>query len=107
MEEMLSQPRAEGDTAPSDAQRDYSGVAVLLPCHNEAVTVQKVVADFQAALPGARIYVFDNNSTDGTGDLADSAGAMVVLPKMEIPGVGYCAMFLDPDRIPVGIFQPL
>ena len=39
-------------------------VAVLIPCHNEAVAIPKVVADFRAALPGATIFVYDNNSTD-------------------------------------------
>jgi glycosyltransferase involved in cell wall biosynthesis len=52
-------------------------VAVLVPCRNEAPTVARVVADFRAALPGCRIYVYDNGSSDGTGDLARSAGALV------------------------------
>jgi len=41
-------------------------IAVLIPCYNEATTIGKVVADFRAALPNALIYVYDNNSTDGT-----------------------------------------
>ena len=41
-------------------------VAVLLPCYNEALTIAKVIDDFRAALPGAEIYVYDNNSTDGS-----------------------------------------
>ena len=53
-------------------------IAVIIPCYNEAATVQSVVADFRAALPHAEIYVFDNNSTDGTGDLAEDAGARVI-----------------------------
>ncbi|MFY2765105.1 glycosyltransferase family 2 protein [Arenimonas sp. MALMAid1274] len=52
-------------------------IAVLVPCYNEAVTIARVVADFQAALPGAQVYVYDNNSRDGTGDLARAAGAQV------------------------------
>ena len=52
-------------------------IAVLIPCYNEAATVAKVVADYRAALPGATIYVYDNNSTDGTGALAAAAGAVV------------------------------
>lgn len=52
-------------------------VAVLIPCYNESVTVQKVVRDFRAALPGADIYVYDNNSTDDTAALAAAAGAIV------------------------------
>lgn len=52
-------------------------IAVLIPCYNEALTVQKVVADYKAALPEALIYVYDNNSTDGTAELAREAGAIV------------------------------
>lgn len=52
-------------------------IAVLIPCYNESRTVAKVVADFKAALPEAVIYVYDNNSTDGTADIAATAGAVV------------------------------
>ncbi len=52
-------------------------LAVLIPCYNEAQTVEKVIQDFRAALPGAVIYVYDNNSTDGTAELAAAAGAVV------------------------------
>lgn len=52
-------------------------IAVLIPCYNESQTVQKVVADFRRVLPEATIYVYDNNSTDGTADLARTAGAVV------------------------------
>ena len=52
-------------------------IAVLIPCYNEAVTIHKVVTDFREALPEATIYVYDNNSTDGTADIAASAGATV------------------------------
>ena len=52
-------------------------VAVLLPCYNEAKTIGKVVRDFRAVLPEADIYVYDNNSTDGTADVAAQAGAIV------------------------------
>lgn len=51
--------------------------AVLLPCYNEEATIAKVVADFRAALPDADIYVYDNNSTDGTAEAACRAGAIV------------------------------
>lgn len=56
---------------------DYRNVAVLIPCYNEAVTIKKVVADFKRELPGAAIYVYDNNSTDGTARIARDAGAIV------------------------------
>lgn len=52
-------------------------IAVLIPCYNEARTIEKVVKDFRAALPEAEIYVYDNNSTDGSGELARAAGAIV------------------------------
>ena len=52
-------------------------IAVLLPCYNEASTIAKVVTDFRAALPEADIYVYDNNSTDGTSQVAQQAGAIV------------------------------
>ena len=52
-------------------------VAVLIPCYNEEKTVEKVVADYRRALPQADIYVYDNNSTDRTAELARKAGAIV------------------------------
>ena len=52
-------------------------VAVLIPCWNEAVAIGRVVGDFRAALPEADIYVYDNNSSDGTADAARAAGATV------------------------------
>ena len=52
-------------------------IAVLVPCYNEAKTVAKVVTDFRRALPGCTVYVYDNNSTDGTPELAEAAGAVV------------------------------
>lgn len=52
-------------------------IAVLIPCYNESMTIEKVVADFRAVLPEATIYVYDNNSTDNTAELAVKAGAVV------------------------------
>ena len=52
-------------------------IAVLIPCYNEAKTVTKVVEDFRRALPDCTVYVYDNNSTDGTAELAAAAGAVV------------------------------
>lgn len=60
-------------TDPKRAQR----IAVLIPCYNEAQSIGKVVADFAAILPEAVIYVYDNNSTDGTAQIAAAAGAVV------------------------------
>jgi glycosyltransferase involved in cell wall biosynthesis len=52
-------------------------IAVLIPCYNEGKTIGKVVEDFRRALPEAEIYVYDNNSTDGTGRIAGESGAAV------------------------------
>ena len=52
-------------------------IAVLIPCYNESVTIAKVVADYRAVLPEADIYVYDNNSSDGTDEIARAAGAIV------------------------------
>lgn len=52
-------------------------IAVLVPCYNEALTIAELVAEFRATLPGARIYVFDNNSSDDTARVARAAGALV------------------------------
>lgn len=52
-------------------------VAVLIPCYNEAITIGKVIDDFTRVLPGAAIYVYDNNSSDDTGEIAAEHGAIV------------------------------
>ncbi len=51
--------------------------AVLIPCYNESATIKKVVCDFRKVMPHADIYVYDNNSTDGTDEIARAAGAIV------------------------------
>jgi glycosyltransferase involved in cell wall biosynthesis len=66
---------------------DTPNIAVLIPCYNESLTIASVVAGFQEQLPLATVYVFDNNSTDGTGDLAARAGAKVAREKRQ--GKGY------------------
>jgi glycosyltransferase involved in cell wall biosynthesis len=70
-------------------------IAVLVPCYNEAAAIAKVVEDFQAALPGAAIFVFDNNSTDGTADAARAAGAEVFQEKHQGKGFVVRRMFAD------------
>lgn len=72
-------------------------VAVLIPCYNEELTVEKVVSDFKRELPKADIYVYDNNSKDKTAQLAKKAGAIVV-PEFN-QGKGYVvrSMFTDID----------
>ena len=72
-------------------------IAVLIPCYNEAATVAKVVADYRAALPGATIYVYDNNSTDGTGALAAAAGAVVRREAQQGKGNVLRRMFREVD----------
>ena len=52
-------------------------IAVIVPCHDEEAAVATVVTDLRAALPSARIYVYDNNSTDATAERASAAGAIV------------------------------
>lgn len=51
--------------------------AILIPCYNEALTIKKVIEDFQENMPNAKIYVYDNNSTDGTAEIAKRCGAIV------------------------------
>ena len=70
-------------------------VAVLVPCYNEAVAVAKVVKDFQKALPDATIFVFDNNSTDGTAQAARTAGAEVFEENRQGKGFVVRRMFTD------------
>ncbi len=77
----------------------YEGleVAVLLPCYNEALTIAGVVAGFRLALPGAKIWVFDNNSSDGTADIAARAGARVIRERRQGKGNVVRRMFADVD----------
>lgn len=70
-------------------------VAVLLPCYNEAGTIGAVVQGFRAALPQARIYVYDNNSTDGTALTAMLAGATVMRERRQGKGHVVRRMFCD------------
>ena len=72
-------------------------VAVLLPCYNEEVTIGKVVRDFKTALPNADIYVYDNNSTDRTAEIAASEGAIVRKEPRQGKGNVIRAMFEDID----------
>ncbi len=70
-------------------------VAVLVPCYNEEIAIAKVVADFQAALPDAEIYVYDNNSSDGTVAAARAAGAQVFREDHQGKGFVVKRMFAD------------
>lgn len=79
------------------AADEFAGVrvAVLIPCYNEAVTIPLVVAGFRAALPGASILVYDNNSKDGTADAARAAGAVVRRERLQGKGQVIRRMFAD------------
>ena len=72
-------------------------VAVILPCYNEAAAIAQTVADFRAALPGAAIYVYDNNSSDATREIAAAAGAIVRSERMQGKGNVVRRMFADVD----------
>lgn len=72
-------------------------VAILLPCYNEALTIEKVVRDFRAELPDAEIWVYDNNSSDGSADLASAAGALVRRVPQQGKGHVVRRMFQEVD----------
>uniref|UniRef100_UPI0025DC5D70 glycosyltransferase family 2 protein n=1 Tax=uncultured Slackia sp. TaxID=665903 RepID=UPI0025DC5D70 len=70
-------------------------VAVLIPCYNEAITIAKVVDDFRRVLPEADVYVYDNNSSDGTAEIAREHGAIVVREPRQGKGNVVRSMFRD------------
>ncbi len=72
-------------------------IAVLIPCYNESKTVQKVIEDFKRELPEATIYVYDNNSKDGTDEIAKKAGAVVRYERKQGKGNVIRSMFRDID----------
>ena len=72
-------------------------IAVLIPCYNEAVTIEKVVKDWQSSLPEAVIYVYDNNSTDRTDEIARAAGAVVRYERRQGKGNVIRRMFREID----------
>ena len=70
-------------------------IAILVPCYNEALTIAAIVRDFHACLPQAQVYVFDNNSTDGTAPIAREAGAIVRNVTAQGKGSVVRRMFAD------------
>ena len=72
-------------------------IAVLIPCYNEEKTVEKVVRDFRQVLPEAVIYVYDNNSSDRTVELAEKAGAVVRHEYLQGKGNVIRRMFREID----------
>lgn len=86
----MSPTSTNGETATTTGLATEVSIAVLVPCYNEALTVGRVVEDFARELPQAKIYVFDNNSTDATAEIAAQAGAIVIPEKRQ--GKGYVVM---------------
>ena len=78
-------------------RRKLDEIAVLIPCYNESLTVQKVVSDWKNALPEATVYVYDNNSTDGTDEIARAAGAVVRYEYQQGKGNVIRRMFREID----------
>ena len=88
--------RAASNPSPQTSERPFgAAVAVLVPCHNEEGAIQTVVRDFRAALPAATIYVYDNNSSDRTSDMAMAAGAIVRREPLQGKGNVVRRMFAD------------
>ena len=90
-------------------------IAVLIPCYNESETVAKVVADFRRALPEAVIYVYDNNSTDGTDDIARGADRLAQDAAARLDGAPHgiadnadvieAMINKDEEKIPAGTIK--
>jgi glycosyltransferase involved in cell wall biosynthesis len=72
-------------------------IAVLIPCYNEARTIEKVVTDWKKILPEAVIYVYDNNSSDGTAQIAEDAGAVIRYERQQGKGNVVRRMFQEID----------
>jgi glycosyltransferase involved in cell wall biosynthesis len=72
-------------------------IAAMIPCYNEELTITKVITDMRKQVPEAKIYVFDNNSTDGTTQVAKSAGAVVFKEKRQGKGYVVQSMFNKVD----------
>lgn len=72
-------------------------IAVIIPCYNEALTIGKVIDDFRRELPEASVYVYDNNSTDGTAEIANGSGAIVRNEPRQGKGNVCRQMFRDID----------
>jgi glycosyltransferase involved in cell wall biosynthesis len=70
-------------------------IAVIIPCYNEELTISTVINDFKSAIPSAVVYVFDNNSSDRTGEYAQAAGARVSHVPLKGKGNVVRRMFAD------------
>lgn len=78
-------------------KKDSKKIAVLIPCYNESKTIEKVVKDYKKVLPDADIYVYDNNSKDGTDEIAKNAGAIVRYEYRQGKGNVIRTMFREID----------
>lgn len=87
----------EGKSLNTQSCIENGRIAVIVPCYNEAVTITKVVTDFRSVLPQATVYVYDNNSSDGTAQLAENAGAVVRHEPRQGKGNVVRQMFRDID----------
>jgi glycosyltransferase involved in cell wall biosynthesis len=85
----------EGGTPEHSMLADTPRIAVLIPCYNEAGAISNVIADFRRALPTAKIYVYDNNSSDDTPHVAAEAGAIVRSEPLQGKGNVIRRMFAD------------
>jgi len=92
---MPSNELARERVSPSNYDVAQLEVAVLVPCYNEERAIAKVIADFRAALPSATVYVYDNNSTDGTVAAAKQAGGVVRRETHQGKGYVVRRMFND------------
>lgn len=95
--ESLLAPRCSAATAAEptkpEKRQQRPTIAVAIPCYQEELTIGKVIADFRRVLPEARIYVFDNNCTDATAEIARNAGAHVLREKRQGKGFVVAQMF--------------
>lgn len=78
-------------------KKDKTKIAVLIPCYNESLTIEKVIKDYKKALPEAEIYVYDNNSTDHTDEISKKAGAIVRYEYRQGKGNVIRSMFREID----------
>ena len=91
----MNAPQPEAFTAARPNVAATPRIAVLLPCYNEEAAIVQTVIRFKAALPDAEIYVYDNNSTDRTREVAAAAGAIVRTERMQGKGHVVRRMFAD------------
>lgn len=90
-------PNGDSVTEQYEQPAGPARIAVILPCYNEEAAIAQTVAGFRAALPQARIYVYDNNSRDRTVEVARAAGAIVRTERVQGKGAVVRRMFADVD----------